>query len=92
MTLQYPDNPYYAKQYDGFFSNNSHGRHTLTETLRSHKSIPERIEQAVAHHNFDCSSEEASEALRRLKQLAGDFEGDMEDFLDTLSLDRAIDH
>jgi superfamily I DNA/RNA helicase len=30
--------------------------------------------------------------LRCLKQLAGDFEGDMEDFLNTLSLGRAIGH
>jgi DNA helicase-2/ATP-dependent DNA helicase PcrA len=92
QTLRYPDNPYYAKQYDAFFSNDTHGRHALKETLDARKSMAERIEQALALHNFDCASEEASEALRRLKQLAGDFDGDLEDFLDTLSLDRAIDH
>jgi DNA helicase-2/ATP-dependent DNA helicase PcrA len=92
QTLQYPDNPYYAKQYDALFPNDSHEKHALAETLGAYKSIAERVDQAVALHNFDCSSEEASHALRRLKQLAGNFEESMEDFLDTLSLDRAIDH
>jgi DNA helicase-2/ATP-dependent DNA helicase PcrA len=32
------------------------------------------------------------EGLRRLKRLAENFEGDMEAFLDTLSLERGIDH
>jgi DNA helicase-2/ATP-dependent DNA helicase PcrA len=92
QTLQYPDNPYYAERYADFFPNGNHPRDELEETLCFRKAIPERIEQTVAYHDFDCLSEEASGALRRLKQMAGNFEGDMEAFLDALSLDRAIDH
>jgi DNA helicase-2/ATP-dependent DNA helicase PcrA len=92
QTLHYPGNAYFAKQYDAFFSNHSHQKHALVETLGARHPLPERITQALAEHNFDCSSEEASDASRRLKHLAVDFEGNLEDFLDMLSLDRAIDH
>ena len=46
----------------------------------------------MAVHDFDFSSEESAGALRRMKQLAQDFEGKMAFFLDTLSLERGIDH
>ena len=52
----------------------------------------ELIDGAVKFHDFDTSSEESVESLRRLKQLAANFEGNMGTFLDTLSLERGIDH
>ncbi|MCP4575217.1 MAG: ATP-dependent helicase, partial [Deltaproteobacteria bacterium] len=54
--------------------------------------LSEFIEKAVAWHDFDLSSEETHEALDRLKNMANDFEGDLAAFLDTLSLERGLDH
>ena len=37
-------------------------------------------------------SEDAAEALNRLKRITQNFDGDLSSFLDTLSLERGIDH
>jgi DNA helicase II / ATP-dependent DNA helicase PcrA len=54
--------------------------------------LPGLIEWAAALHGFQALDEEAAAVLRRLKDIAGDFEGDLASFLDVLSLDRAVDH
>ena len=51
-----------------------------------------RIDQALALHDFGELSEQSSDALTRLRRFAADFDGDMKAFLDTLALDRGIDH
>jgi len=55
-------------------------------------SLEELIDQAVSLHEFDCSSEESARVLRRLKEAAENYKGDMASFLDDLSLERGIDH
>ncbi|MEE9612277.1 MAG: ATP-dependent helicase, partial [Desulfatiglandales bacterium] len=54
--------------------------------------LTDLIDQIVTLHQFDCSSEEAEEALRRVKKIAENFDTDMGTFLDVLSLERGIDH
>ena len=54
--------------------------------------LEEAVHQAIALHGFDLSSEDSTEALRRLKGIAGSFSGDLNSFLDALSLERGIDH
>ena len=56
------------------------------------QKVIELIDQAVAMHGFEELLEDAAEALRRLKELAHTFGSDVHFFLDTLSLERGIDH
>jgi DNA helicase-2/ATP-dependent DNA helicase PcrA len=92
QVLQYPDNPYYAKLYEGFFPEGSMKRKEAIGVFRANTSLAELIDGAVKFHDFDCSSEESRDALRQLKRLASAFGASVEAFLDTLSLERGIDH
>jgi superfamily I DNA/RNA helicase len=53
--------------------------------------ISSLIEHALSIHQFDTLSEEALNAINRLKTAAQDFT-DVGAFLDALSLDRGVDH
>jgi DNA helicase-2/ATP-dependent DNA helicase PcrA len=92
QTLQYPDNPYYANTYETLIKENGLAGKAAAPTLKDTHTLPELIDQVVASHNFDLSSEQPIEALRRLKQQVQDFEGELAVFLDALSLERGIDH
>jgi superfamily I DNA/RNA helicase len=92
QTLQYPDNLYYAKLYKQSLSEAGIIKEQSAEAIETHGVLSDLIDSAITVHDFDCSSEESAESLRRLKQLATNFEGNMEMFLDTLSLERGIDH
>ncbi len=54
--------------------------------------VIELIDQAFAVHGFKELPEDSTEAFRRLKEIAHPFGSDLHSFLDTLSLDRGIDH
>jgi DNA helicase-2/ATP-dependent DNA helicase PcrA len=92
QTLQYPENAYYAKLYDGLFPDAAKTRMSAIKDLHADMSLSGLIDRAVHYHDFDDLSEQSVEALRRLKQIAADFEGNVAAFLDTLSLERGIDH
>ena len=92
QTIQYPDNPYYAKLYRQSLSEAAITREQSAEAFETHGALSELTDNAITLHDFECSSEESIEALHRLKQLAANFEGNIETFLDTLSLERGIDH
>ena len=92
QTIQYPDNAYYQKIYEAFLADGTVRRKEAIDKFHTEISLSEVIDQAVAFHELECSSEESVEALLRLKHLAADFKGDMGVFLDTLSLERGIDH
>ena len=92
QTLQFPDNPYFAKMYDTCVRDGGLKRMNIAEELRPYGSVSEILDRATAFHGFQCSSEDCRKGLRRLKRLADNFEGDMEAFLDILSLERGIDH
>jgi DNA helicase-2/ATP-dependent DNA helicase PcrA len=92
QTLQYPDNPHCAKLYEQSLSEAFITEQPLSETFQTNGTLPELIDRAVKWHEFDCSSEKTAEALNRLKQLAANLEGNLETFLDILSLERGIDH
>jgi superfamily I DNA/RNA helicase len=55
-------------------------------------SVPELIDNALTRHGFDLSAEESAVALSCLGDMAEDFKGDLSAFLDTLSLERGLDH
>ena len=92
QTLQYPSNPYYAKLYDGLLPDAARTRKEAMKEFHADMSLSGLIDHAVNLHDFDYSSEKSGEALRRLKKIAEAFEGNVATFLDTLSLERGIDH
>jgi len=92
QTLQYPENTYYKKMYDQSLSKAAVTREQKPGAFEADGDFPKLIERALAFHDFDCSSEESVEAVRRFKQMAKGFEGSMEEMLDILSLERGIDH
>ncbi len=92
QSLYYADNPYYIKTYktlivdSGTVIKQANAAHTDTASLLK------LIDQAEDVHDFILLPDESADALRRLKQLAESFEGDLPSFLDRLSLERGIDH
>ena len=92
QALQYPDNSYYAKLYKQSLSEAGITKDPSVEGFKMPGVLSELIDDAITAHGLDCSSEESIETLRRLQQLAADFDGTIEAFLDTLSLERGIDH
>lgn len=92
LTLQHPANLYYQNAYMGLVSDAQGRKNRLYEAYDRGAPLPEFLNQAVEIHDFDLSSEEAEGALQRIKRLAGRWNGDMGSFLDTLSLERGIDH
>jgi DNA helicase-2/ATP-dependent DNA helicase PcrA len=90
--FQYPDNPYHLRTYlDLPDVKRSDGKEIL-KRCEVTISLEDLLDQTVALHGFDLSSEDSTEALRRLKGIAGSFSGDLNSFLDALSLERSIDH
>jgi len=92
QTLRYPGNPFYAKLYKQSLSESLITENPSSETFETQGNLTELIDRAARWHEFDRSSEETAEALSRLKQLATNLEGNIETFLDILSLERGIDH
>ncbi|KPK29428.1 MAG: hypothetical protein AMK69_06560 [Nitrospira bacterium SG8_3] len=90
--LQYPENPYHLKAYLDLPDVKNLDSKELIKRFETGDSLEYLIDKATTLHRFDLSSEDSAEALRRLKAIAGNFEGDLKSFLDTLSLERGIDH
>lgn len=92
QTLQHPETTYYATMYRALTNNAGQANYVTDRHFTDIHPLPEFIDRAVSWHDFDLSTEETHEALGRLKNMANDFEGDMAAFLDTLSLERGLDH
>ena len=92
QTLCCRNNPFYEKMYARLISDHNLRKREVQGTFQADASVSQLIDRAVAFHELDCSSREAQEVLQRLRWLADDFEGDMSLFLDSLSLERGIDH
>jgi superfamily I DNA/RNA helicase len=90
--LRYPENTYYAHMYETLIADSQIANKVIEPAFKDTGSLPELINRIVTSHDFDFSSEESAEALRRLKKLAEDFQEELGAFLDSLSLERGIDH
>jgi len=92
QALQYPDNPYYRNAYLELPDiEPERGEEALSE-INSENPLPDLIERAVSFHGFEENPEGPTQALQRLRKMAEKFVGGLADFLDTLSLERGIDH
>ena len=92
QALHYQDNDYYLKAYKNLLNEKSINGEELLRQCETGGPLTELIDQTVTMHGLDCSSKESADALRRVKEIVENFDGDMPAFLDALSLDRGIDH
>lgn len=105
QAMAYLDNTYYREAYLSLCNEHSLSSPWTGEDegggaqkgplqIKDDGSAAALIDQAATLHQLEgpSLSEEALLALRRLKEFAQDFEGDVSSFLDHLSLDRGIDH
>ncbi|RJR53647.1 MAG: AAA family ATPase [Desulfobacteraceae bacterium] len=83
--------PHYREFYLSLPGMERQERVRILESFHSTGLVAEVVERAISAHGFQIS-EEAREPLRRLRELAADFQQDLKAFLDRLSLDRGIDH
>jgi DNA helicase-2/ATP-dependent DNA helicase PcrA len=92
QALQNPDNPFYLKAYLDLLDEDLLDGEKILRQCETFTSFRDIIDQTVTLHAFDCSSEDSAHVLRRVKEIAGNFDWDMKSFLDRLALDRGIDH
>ncbi|MBN2123383.1 MAG: UvrD-helicase domain-containing protein [Deltaproteobacteria bacterium] len=100
QVLENPGNPHYRAAYlellaeSGLSSpiKDKEGLEGDFLQLSPDEDLPALIDRAAALHGLGDLSEEETSTLGRLKEMAGQFTGDLASFLDLLSLDRAVDH
>ena len=99
QTLRYPGNSYYERMYRRSLKDAGRpdpgleARRKWAGTDESDAAAcSELLREAVRIHGLDDLPEDADAALQRLGELAAGFEADLSGFLDTLSLERGIDH
>jgi DNA helicase-2/ATP-dependent DNA helicase PcrA len=92
QTRTCPENPYYAKAYAERLSASGLKPETPREATLLPGAPAEAIETAVRFHGIDCEEEGTKEALSGLRRFASAFGGDLRSFVDSLSLERGIDH
>ncbi|UCB50121.1 MAG: UvrD-helicase domain-containing protein, partial [Deltaproteobacteria bacterium] len=89
--LQYPENPYHLKTYLDLPDVKNLDAKELLRRCETEESLEDLIDKAATLHEFDLSSEDSAETLRRMKATAANFQGDLKSFLDILSVERGID-
>jgi DNA helicase-2/ATP-dependent DNA helicase PcrA len=93
QVIQYPDNPYYAAIYGSLCSSHGLRMDVPVQEFQVTGSLPDVIDRALKIHGLaETSTDESEAALEGLKRLSSAFEAGMKAFLDTLSLERGIDH
>ena len=103
--LRYPDNPFHLKAYldhlQAYLDHHQayldhHDTHLKGEEIlrqcEASSPIKDLIDQAVTLHELDCSSEDSAQSLARLKEIAANSDDKIGSLLDSLALDRGIDH
>ncbi|MBN1847468.1 MAG: UvrD-helicase domain-containing protein [Deltaproteobacteria bacterium] len=92
QAVHFPQIEYYRRAYLDLGVNETGKGEKVLQGFDPDMALSDLIDWAVSAHGFDLTSDEAKESLRRVRELAFDFDGDMGSFLDILSLDRGIDH
>ncbi|MBW1785957.1 MAG: UvrD-helicase domain-containing protein, partial [Deltaproteobacteria bacterium] len=93
QTLLYPENVHFERMYGEALSQAGISRPGPARDVDPMSPISEIIERAVAYHNLvDLPDNAVVAALKALTAMAGAFKGGLDAFLDTLSLERGIDH
>lgn len=92
QAMHVPQIEHYRRAYLDLLGNETGKGEEVLKGFDPDMALPDLIDHVVSMHGFDLSSDEAKESVRRLRELALDFDGDMGSFLDVLALDRGIDH
>jgi DNA helicase-2/ATP-dependent DNA helicase PcrA len=92
QALLCPDRHYYRESYLSLPEMKGVDGEKVLEECAPTGSAIELIERAVSLHGLDELTEDEADALRRLKEMSSNFRGAAAAFLDSLSLDRGIDH
>lgn len=92
LALSNPQNRYFREAY---FSLIGEGEKKGEQNLAACSvalRVPDIVDTAASLHGLEAHGIEAPKPLQRLRALSSFFEGDLPSFLDTLDLDRGIDH
>jgi len=92
QTVRYPAIPYYRENYAGVLEEMSIQDPLFKETSSGTGAVTELIENCLRIHGLETASGEDGESLRRLLAWAEGFDRDLPAFLDSLALERGIDH
>lgn len=92
LTLLNPENSFYKDTYlDLLGAGEGRGESNLA-ACSAKTRLSDLVDSAASLHGLGGQGGEAPESLRRLRDLAAAFEGGLHAFMDTLALDRGIDH
>ncbi|MFP4037246.1 MAG: UvrD-helicase domain-containing protein [Desulfobacteraceae bacterium] len=91
LALHRPESGFYREMYLKTLGRDRSEGERILESADPQAAPSILVRQAAALHDLEGSGDPPP-ALTRLKALADDFEGNLKDFLDSLSLERAIDH
>jgi len=92
QAVRYPEISFYRETYLNLPEMAKRPGEEILAGWNPRAGLTELIDQAAHLHNLVDLSEEEEDALRLLKAMGKNFDGDLPAFLDVLSLDRAIDH
>jgi DNA helicase-2/ATP-dependent DNA helicase PcrA len=92
QTVQRPDNPFYREAFEKLLKDYGLAKRDGDSIATEKVSVLKILDQAITLHHITCDTDEAADALRRLRHLAENFKENIEGLLDTLSLERGIDH
>ncbi len=92
QTVHYPKTLYYARAYTLMLRDTGVEKPECSEIYGPKKTVSEIIEKSIGLHFPETRSGADDEPLRRLLEWAERFGGDLGEFMDTLSLERGIDH
>ena len=92
QTQLFPDSGFYTDKYEELIRKYNLKADSVVKTLSKNADIIQIIDDVIASHNFDLSSDESNRTVARLKEIAaGSFAGPAS-VADILSLERGIDH
>ena len=92
QAVRSPDNKLYLDAYLCLVKEKGLNGTEILKGLSHESSLEVLIDEAVTLHDIDMSSRESADLVVRLKDIALHMDGDIGAFLDSLSLDRGIDH
>ncbi|MGM0663902.1 MAG: UvrD-helicase domain-containing protein [Thermodesulfobacteriota bacterium] len=92
LALSNPHNRFYKDTYFLLLEGGAERGESNLAACGIRARLPDLVDTAASLHGLEGHGGDAPESLRRLRALASAFEGDLPSFLDTLALDRGIDH
>ena len=92
QAISHQGNPFYREAYLHLMGDEWVKGEKNLQRYRPTKKLMEIVDIAMALHGLEAEAGNVNDPLRRLMDLASGFDGNLESFLDNLSLDRGIDH